>query len=451
MDASLLAAFLAAVVFLGLRAARQRSAGSEDYILAGRSLTLPTFIATLVTSFYGGTLGIGESAWRYGLSNWLMQGAPYYLFALLYAVFLVGRVRARPGLTIPDHIELAYGRPTAVLGAALVFLLASPADEMLMLGTLLHWIIPLPLSACILGVAGLTVLFLFRGGMRAQAWTGLLEFAVMFGGFSLILPAAWLAVGGLSMLRTAVPATHLSLTGGHSPLYLLSWFFIALWTFVDPAFHQRVCAAKDARTARRGIAVSVLFWFAFDFMTTTTGLCARALIPDIEDPLSAYPALAERLLPAALRGLFLAGVAASTLASLSTTSFLSAVSLAKDCLGRLYGLAAQDEERWIRRGLIVSSALGAALALAVPSVVGLWFLVGSTTIPGLLVALVSSYFELLRVPPAAAFASILSGWLAALGSWAWGYPFPFYPGLGCSLAVWGLGRAVRALRERALP
>ena len=34
--------------------------------------------------------------------------------------------------------------------------------------------------------------------------------------------------------------------------------FIALWTFVDPAFHQRVCAAKNGETASLGTAARVL-------------------------------------------------------------------------------------------------------------------------------------------------------------------------------------------------
>mgnify|MGYP001615643420 FL=1 len=435
-DYLILAAYLAAVVWTGLRAAGRREAGSEDYILVGRTLTLPSFVATLVPSFYGGTLGVGEYTYRYGISNWLAQGAPYYLFSLLYAALVAGRIRESQGLTIPDHLERAYGRKTAALAAFLVFLLASPADEALMLGTLAQWVTGWPLWLCLLMALVAAAGFLFAGGLRADVWANRLEFLVMFGGFSLILPFAVLRAGGTGFLAANLPPSHLDWTGGKPPLFLMTWFFLALWTFVDPAFHQRVCAAKDAATARRGICVSVLFWAAFDFLTTTTGLYARAMLPDLQEPLQAYPALASHLLPSGIRGLFLAGVASSPLAALGSTSFLSAVSLGRDAAGRIWTMRAEDEEAWVRRGLLATCALSFVLALALPSVVALWYAVGSVVIPGLLIPLTVSYFPALRPGPRGALACSLAGCLASSAAWALGDSTPFYPGLAASAVVY---------------
>ncbi len=448
-DFAVLIAYLGMVLFLGFRGSGRRLPGAEDYILAGRSLALPAFVATLVTSFYGGTLGIGESSFTHGLSNWLIQGVPYYVFAALYACFLAPRIRREPGLTLPDHLERVYGVPTAVLAAVLVFILASPADEILMLSLLTRWVTGWTMPLCAIVVTALSIAFLFKGGLRAGVWSAGLEFLIMFGGFFLILPFAFAHAGGIDFLSLHLPASHLTPTGERSAAYLLSWFFIAVWTFVDPGFHQRVCAAKDASTARRGIAVAIAFWALFDFMTTTAGLYARALLPDLGEPLAAYPALASLLLPPAVRGLFLAGVASSTLAALSANSFLSAISLAKDAAGRLLRPQAAAQERWIRWGLLASSALAVAGALAIPSVVRLWFVVGSVMIPGLLVVTVSSYFDGLRISAPFAFCCALAGWLFSAAAWALAFPTPFYPGLAASLGVWALGRLVRNLGPRA--
>ncbi|MFA5140485.1 MAG: hypothetical protein WC728_14745 [Elusimicrobiota bacterium] len=440
VDFSILLLYLAAVVLLGLRAARRRREGTEDYILASRTLTLPSFVATLVPSFFGGTLGVGEYAYRFGVSNWLAQGVPYYAFALLYAAFLAPRIRKAPGLTLPDHLHAAFGKPCAVLAAFLVFLLASPADELLMLGTLAHWASGLPLAPCLAGVAAACVGFLFTGGLRSDVWANRLEFLFMFGGFSIILPFAYLALGGAGALAARLPPSHLDWTGGNPPAYLITWFFIALWTFVDPSFHQRVCAARDAATARAGICVSVAFWCCFDFMTTTTGLYARALLPGLEQPLQAFPALAQDLLPPAIKGLFLAGVASSTLAALGTTSFLAAVSIGRDLAGRLLGVGEARHEYWIRWGLLATCLLSFGMALAMPSVVDLWYTVGSCVIPGLLVPLLAAYFEPLRIPPWAAFSASLAGFLGSLLAWARGSAFPFYPGLALSILAWIAGK-----------
>lgn len=442
-DLSVLAALAAGALALALRAARQRREGMADFVLAGRTLTLPAFVATLVPSFFGGTLGVGEYTWRYGVSNWLAQGAPYYVFATLYALWLVPRVRAAGGLTIPDQLEAAYGRGAAVFAALLVFVLASPADEFLMLGTLLRWAGGWPLAACVGSVAALSALTLWRGGLRSDVAANRLEAVVMFAGFAVVLPFALSEGGGFAGMAASLPPGHLDPLGGQPASALAGWWLIALWTFVDPGFHQRVLAAQDEATARRGILVSVALWAVFDVMTTTAGLLARARLPELADPLSAYPALADAVLPPVLKGVFIAGVAASTLAATASTTLLAAVSLGRDAAGRAVGAGETAQESLTRAALAASVLLGAGLALALPSVVALWYTVGSCVIPGLLVPLVSASVPGLRVPARAGLAASLAGVGTASAAWALGSGLPFGWGLAASLAAWGVGRLSR--------
>lgn len=448
-DLTVVLAYLGAVAAAGLLAARARRSGMADYVLAGRALTLPSFVATLVPTFYGGVLGIGEFTWQSGLSNWLVMGAPYYFFAALYAWLLAGKVRVAEGLTIPDHLERAYGRPMALFAALLVFVIACPSDELLMTGSLLSHLTGLSLPTMMGASALLGLGLLSRGGLRSDVWANRLQILVMFGGFFLVLPYARERAGGWSELAAAVPAGHLSLTGGLPPLRILAWWLIALWTLVDPAFHQRCAAAADPATARRGILVSIAFWALFDVMTTTAGLYARALEPDLARPLLAFPVLADKVLPPFLRGLFFAGLLSSMLAALQGTSLLSAVAFGRDGLGRWRGASEVEQERWTRAGLWVTGLCALALAWALPSVVGLWYAVGSAVIPGLLLPLLGVYFPRLRVSPTTALASSLGGTGLSL---AWllcqqltGEPplglEPMFPGLGLSCALWLAGRA----------
>lgn len=451
IDFAIVAVYLALILAVGLAAARRRRGGLEEYVLAGRSLTLPMFVATLVTSFYGGVFGVGEFSWRYGLSNWVVMGAPYYLFGAVYAFFFAGKIRVRPGMTIPDHLEEAYGPALAVFGAFLIFLLTSPADELLMLGTMLSWASGLERAPCLLLAAFLAVAYIYRGGLRSDVWTNLLEIGFMFGGFFLILPFAWAKLGGLDYLQRNLPPAHLTLSGGKSAGYLLAWYLIAFWTLIDPTFHQRACAAQDPKTARNGILLSIGFWCVFDFMTTSAGLYARALMPELSDPMLAYPMLAERLLPPVVRGLFFAGMMTSMIASLDSVLLISAIALAKDGLGRLSGSGPQRQESWVRWALPVSAAVGLVLALALPSVVDLWYAVGSTVNPGLLLPLVSVYFPRLRVSPGWALASSVAGWGIATAWFLWGRLIPpaplgiepMYAGLAPALLLWAAGLLTR--------
>ncbi len=448
-DAFLVAAWLAAGFVLAWRARRRD--GLEDYVLASRALTLPAFVATLVPTFYGGVLGIGEFTWLGGLSNWTVMAAPYYVFAALYALFLAGRVRAEPGLTIPDHLEPAYGRPMALLGAGLVFLLACPADEVLMAGTVLSHLTGLSAGVAALLAVALAVASVWRGGLPSDVAANRLQLVGMYAGFALVLPFCFLKLGGPAAVAAALPAGHLSWTGGLGFWKLLGWWLIAVWTIVDPAFHQRCAAAESPATARRGIFVSIGFWMVFDLMTTAAGLYARVALPSLEAPTLAFPRLADAVLPPVARGLFFAGLSSSVFAALQATTLLSAASLGKDGAARALGLGEDAGRRLTRLALPATALLSLALARLVPSVAGLWYAVGSACIPGLLLPVLGVYYPRVRAPGGWAAASSAAGfglslaWVVAAqraGAAPLGLE-PLFPGLAVAAALWAVGLSRR--------
>jgi SSS family solute:Na+ symporter len=453
IDTVLIVLYFLAVLVVGFRSGRKEKRTLDEYLVAGRALTLPMFVATLVSTWYGGILGVGEFSYRYGISNWVVFGVPYYLFAVLFAILLASRIRATNLCTIPDKLELSYDRKTAVLGGFLTFVLTTPAAYVLMLGILVELMFGLNLTVSIILCTILTTSFLYLGGLRSDVYTNIFEFLLMFLGFGVIVLFAFSKFGGLEFIRSHVPAGHLTWNGGNSVQYILVWFFIALWTLVDPAFHQRCYAAKSGKVAKRGILVSVLFWFVFDSMTSTAGLYARAAMPGLQQPMFSYPLLAEITLPDVFKGLFYIGMLATIMSSLSSLALISAISFGKDLLCRVRKETRQTQiQTYTQLGLVVSAALSIILALLVSSVVRLWYVIGTAIIPGLLIPLVTSYFDRLRVSARWAFLSMLVGWLMSTGSLLYGqilggeanprYLFgvePMYPGLAGSLILWTLG------------
>ena len=479
-DILIIVLYFVSVVYIGFRAAKRKQESEDDFLLAGRSLTLPVFIMTLVSTWYGGILGVGEFSYRYGISNWVVQGVPYYIFAAVFAFLLAKKIRATNLYTIPDKLEIAYDRKTAVLGSLLTFILMTPAPYILMLSVFLQMLFGWNLLVSLIVTAVVAISYLFFGGFRSDVQTDILEFILMFIGFAVILPFCLLRYGGTDFLRGNLPPQHLTWHGGNSIQYIIAWFFIALWTLVDPAFHQRCYAAKDGSVAQRGILISIIFWLIFDFMTAIAGLYARTALPGLVEPMMAYPMLAETILPPIAKGLFYVGMLATIMSTLNTLAFVSAQSLGRDILGRLKirdsrlgfpgiehgalnragGSEIRNQKsglstRLTQIGLLVSFALSIALALAIPSVIKMWYTIGTVVIPGLLVPLMASYFERLRIPTRFAFMSMLLGWLTSLGWMIMGniggrpgvYPFgiePMYPGLVIALVFWFLGRISEA-------
>jgi SSS family solute:Na+ symporter len=452
-DLAVIAVYLAVVVVVGFVAAR-RTSNEAEFLLAGRGLTTPVFVMTLVSTWYGGILGVGEFSYRYGISNWIVQGVPYYFFAILFAFLLATRIRQTNFATIPDQLEHAYDRRTAVFGGVLTFFLMTPAPYILMIGVLLQLVTGWPLLVCTMLGTLATVVYLMSGGFRADVATDVFEFFVMFLGFAVILPFSASRFGGWDFIAGHVPSLHLTWNGGNSAQFVIVWFLIALWTLVDPSFHQRCYAAASGAVARRGILISVIFWVIFDAMTATAGLYARAILPPLEQPVMAYPLLAEAVLPPVAKGMFYIGMLATIMSTLNTLAFVSATTLGRDVVARIRGSIGGAEGVWlIRWGLVVTSATSIALCYLIPSVIGLWYTIGTVFVPGLLLPLMSSYFPRWKAGAGVTFATmvagvgvslawLLVGWSSSMGN-SDAYPLglePMIPGLLAGGLVWGTGR-----------
>lgn len=441
--------YLAFLAYLVVRIVRRPTggatpgdeAGATEYLLAGRALSLPAFVGTLVTSWYGGILGVGEWGYGYGISSWIVFGVPYYLAAILFALFVAGRARRSPFTSIPDALTRTYGPGVGRIGAAMIFLLTAPAAYVLMLGTLFGYAFGWPGWVGIVLGTVLSLAYVVRGGLRAVVRTDVLQFALMFVSFALAV--GFLVVRyGIDPIRNDVPATHWSWHGGNPPGEILVWYLIALATLVEPAFYQRVFAARTPAIARRGIFISLGFWIVFDAMSATTALYARALIPDLADPVAAYPALAAGVFPAALAALFFVGMLAIVMSTVDTNGFIAATTLAEILPGSDRG-ARVRAARW---GILATGLWSALLAISAESVIGLWYDLGSIGTAALLLPMLGVLYPRVRVR---------SGWAPVLllvpaavtalwrfgppASWD-GAPAPIYVGLGVSVVIALLGR-----------
>ncbi len=385
LDYSIIIIYFASVVILGFYRSKKSASNSNNYILAGRKLSLPGFVATLVTTWYGGILGVGENTFNYGIQTWFIFGLPYYFFAILFAIFIAPRIRKLNFISIPDHFHNNYGKSSGIVSAVFLLFLASPAPYILSIGILLEYIIGIPFLWSLILATIFSLIYIWKGGFGAIVRTDILQFILMFGGFILLIIFAWVKIGSPIEMVQQLPSEHLSPTGGNSIQYILVWFFIAMWTFIDPGFYQRCAAAKSPKTAQKGILISVIFWFMFDTLTLTSGLYARVLLIDGQG-IFAFPALGQALLPSLFYGLFLTGLLATIMSTIDSLGFISAFTFGKDIVGRIKSNKSELESVALTRlGLIIMALIAVFLAYSFPSVVKLWYIIGSIFVPGLLI------------------------------------------------------------------
>ncbi|HBD42514.1 MAG TPA: hypothetical protein DC011_02275 [Bacteroidetes bacterium] len=102
--------------------------------------------------------------------------------------------------------------------------------------------------------------------------------------------------------------------------------------------------------------------------------------------------------------------------------------------------------------MALSALLGVALLMWFPSVVNLWYVIGSVCVPGLLIPVLGLYIPFFSMKRPWVLASLLGGtggslsWLllGILADQTEGVSFlglePFYPGLAVAIALFLLGR-----------
>ncbi len=68
-----------------------------EHMLMGRRLTLPLFIATLVSTWYGGIFGTASIAFSSGVYNLVTQGIFWYVAYLIFAFFVLEQDKRQQG------------------------------------------------------------------------------------------------------------------------------------------------------------------------------------------------------------------------------------------------------------------------------------------------------------------------------------------------------------------
>ncbi len=441
LDLLVIFSYFIFILFIGIKLWRkEQKSDIKSFLLAGRQLTLPSFVATLVSTWYGGILGVGEFSYKYGISNWLVFGIPYYIAAAIFGIFIAKKARSLELYTIPHQLEKAYGKTVSLIGAVFVFIMTVPAAYVLMLAVLLKFLFALPLIWGLIIGTLISTCYVLIGGFRSVIRTDIVQFSLMFLSFLILLPVAYFTYGGFSFLQNNLPSTHLIWHGGQGAQYIIVWFFIALATLIEPSFYQRCFAAKTEKVAQRGIFISIAFWIFFDFLTTFTGLYARAILPNLNDPVTSYLVLAQKLLPPVFLGLFLTGLLATIMSTIDSYSFLAAMTFGRDIWWRMKKNEPSEKiKKYTCIGLIISGILAIVIAYFAQSVIRIWKDLGSIGTPALVIPMVVSFFPKLRMDKKLVIVSIIGSALIS-GVWVFSKSFnggvyllgiePIYPGLG---------------------
>ena len=366
----MIALYFILVLFIGLYGSKNQS--PNDYILSSRKLTLPSFIATIVTTWYGGILEIGRFTYENGIVTWLIFGVFYYLAALIYAFIIAPKLYNKKFATIPECFDSIYGRKAKQFSSAIILLITSPAPYIMLLTTLLMHIYNINFHlAAFIGITTSTI-YIYFGGFNSIIKTDKIQFIFMFSGFATLFLYMYYNYGGFSFIIDNIPAKKLSFSGDMPLGYIMSWSIIALITLIDPSIYQRVYAAKSLHVIKKGFLISILFWFLFDFLAISIALYTLAIVDINPNTINPYLYLADNILPKNLNLLFYISLLSVIMSTIDSFSFVSAHNLSINLLPQYL-----NKIKSVQLSLLLTALLSYIIIYNFNHIVDIWYIFGS--------------------------------------------------------------------------
>ncbi len=299
--------------------ASRRSRGSEGYLVAGRTFSMPFISALVAGTWIGGVsvVGMAQGAFLHGLSAiWFQAGI--WVAMCFTAAFLPRIIRGRKTYSILDVVAHSYDNRVANLAGLfqLIFSIWAITMQIVGGGAILSFILKDSLSFAqgMVLTALVFSLYIVLGGMVATAYTNFLHLAMIFlgiltGGIYLLLDT-----GGFPTLQSSLPPFYFQPFGNLGFGTLLSWFLVNLTIGVlaQPVINT-AASAKDLHHGRMGILLGNLLAIPVPLMAALCGIIARYRYPEIPS-IKALPMLLSNL-PASLSLLFLLGMWAPLMSS----------------------------------------------------------------------------------------------------------------------------------------
>lgn len=415
VDLAIVGVSLGGMILVGYWVSR-RVRGFADFFLAGRALTTPILICTLVSSYYGLDALLGDSgdAAREGVVVWFAYLRPYTVALLLAALFVAGRLHGAGDLSISDVLARHYGRPAQVAGAIASYFYALPILAIMGLAALGEVLFGLPLwIGAVLGSL-VSAAYTAMGGFLADTLTDTVQFLIMCVSLAVALPAVLAAVGGFAGIRTTLGAGAFAPLGSAPPLYTLAYALTALSVLAEPLFYQRIFAARDPRAVRDAFLWGIVIYAAYDWAVTAVGMAGGALmvtggLPPETPRDQVLLRVVGMSLPVGLWGFFLGGCLATALSTVDSYLLIAAGNLVYDIYRPLVAPAADDRTlvRYTRLGILLSAAVSILVGLYFERIKEAWNFMATILTSTVLVPLLAALFLPGRRAP---LAGTLSAW-----------------------------------------
>lgn len=389
--------YIVFIVALGLFVSKEKKGhkkDSKDYFLASKALPWWAVGASIIAANISAeqVIGMSGSGYVIGLAiasyEWMAA-----LTLIVVAKFFLPIFLEKGIFTMPQFLEIRFDRRVRTSLAVfwlLVYIFVN-LTSVLYLGALaLNEILQIPLFYGVIGLAVFSSLYTIYGGLKAVAWTDVVQVIILIGGGLLTTFLALDAIGGeggvfvgfSELLKDAPGKFDMILSADHpnySDLPGISVLIGGMWIAnlfywgCNQYITQRALAAKNISEAQRGLAFAGYLKILMPLIVVIPGIAAYVLTNDpaysnviadfdqINKADGAYPWLLDNFVPIGLKGLAFAALIAAIVSSLSSMVNSTATIFSMDIYKQIINKDA-SEDLLVKIGRIGS---GVALVIAV--------------------------------------------------------------------------------------
>lgn len=256
--------FYLLILFIANIIRSKKVKSSDDFMVAGRKLSLTTMVFTLICTWIGsGTFIAGaEYAYYAGWSSlWMPAGA---WVGILIIYFLAAKIRTFGQYTVGDILEVRYGKFARFFGAiAIIIAFTTIVSYQFRAGGYILNVVTdgkITLAQGQLISAAFVILFTVLGGMIAVAYTDLPNGIIILLACIVSVPFVVIGAGGWEHAKEVLPAGHFALFsqdfGRFPALKAIGYCFSTLLLLMGiQSMYQKFYAAKSPKEAKRAVAL----------------------------------------------------------------------------------------------------------------------------------------------------------------------------------------------------
>lgn len=329
---------------------------TTDFMVAGRALSWPVLVFTLLSSWVGaGSLLAGaENAYRNGfVALWQPAGG----WVGLLVIFLVaGKARHFAQYTVPDLLEVRYNSTARVLATIAIVISCTVITSYQFIGggDILHLIFPEVSSRTGLYIiAGFVIFFTAAAGMASIAYLDLVIGALVTVTVIVAVPVLLSQVGGWAAVRSALPESHFQVLGGFPLSKALAWAIPTMLLLIgNQGMYQKFFSAKSESDAKKSVVGWIVGTLALETLLVALAVIASSKLHS-DHPREIIPLTARTALPPVLGAILLGGVFAKVISTANNYLFSPSTNLIHDVYERFIDPGASQQRKMVISRIIV--------------------------------------------------------------------------------------------------